>query len=117
MSDDELQNLKALAAKATNGPWERYGYIGQSGGLRRVRSTNDRPWIVCECNAGIEEQDEGMHNAGFIVAARNHIDQLIAIAEAAMEFVNKSKASARIGMNDETWAAYDKLAIAIEGSK
>lgn len=68
-----LDELEAIGKRATAGPVERFGYIGHSGGLRRVRVKTS-----AYGSRGAEiAQFESSVDAGFYVAARNNWQPLI----------------------------------------
>ena len=120
MTLDEIKALKELEAKATEiipGSWENFGALP---GKRAPVGVVDDKHNVRVCDVG----DHGMTVeqiltlANLIASARNNLPALLAIAEAAIEFTRETHGSGlRAEMDDGEQVAFDKLLVAIEGSK
>jgi len=76
-----IERVEAYEAKATKGPWERYGIIGQAG-LTKVRAESSRD---VACRATYREIPSTEQDSFFCVCARTDLPHAIRLLRALLE--------------------------------
>lgn len=82
----DLAHLRALLSAATPGPWESRTEVGHPG-VRAVAARGAFDWV---CSMQVSNSPRYEADAALIAALRNSIEPLLAIAEAALAWRDKS---------------------------
>lgn len=108
-----LDELKKLSADATPAPWSVGRHPDPDSPIRYILDSRNG-WN--EVATLYDDLDTNVKKAKLIVAARNHLDKLIAVAEAAKELV-KWEASYEIGGFEKHIDKLSEVISALEDEK